>query len=413
MKDDLKRLWKEKNYIKVSLATFITRIGDGIDMVAFSWLVYEITGSTTLVATIFAVNMIPNLTFGVISGAICKYVSEKTVLWVCDFGRAINVGVVALLYMSGNLEVWHLFVITFLNSTFEAFRSPAQTSIFPKVIKKELQESGLAIQQSVVGVANLIGLACGPICIALFGLGGAIVVDSISFLICGIIILFMKGIEKTQSDEVLSAKTYINDLKEGFVYTKKDKLLINLCIFACFVNAIIVPINIFEAPYMKDYLMVGSEGIAIFGIGQVLGMIVMSPFVPKMKSKLPYRNMLILSGILLGGCLGIYSIMPMLSKTLIYIFLGGMAFVAGALLAMLNLPVQYAMYGRVKQEYLSRFSSLMMAFGMAAQPLASCFFGFLSNWVKLDVLYGSVGVALVIVFGLQIFNKVLFQLNEY
>lgn len=413
MKEDLKLLMKEYNYIKLTLATFVTRIGDGIDMIAFSWLVYEITGSTGLVATVFAINMIPNITFGIIAGAICKYVSEKTVLWVCDFGRALNVALIALLYVSGHLEVWHLLIITFLNSTFEAFRSPAQTSIFPKVIKSELQENGLAIQQSTIGVANLIGLACGPICIALFGLGGAIIVDAFSFLFCGLIILLLRKVEPIQSDEQLSVKGYIQDLKAGFVYTKKDKLLINLCIFACFVNAIIVPINIFEAPYMKDYLMVGSEGIAIFGIGQVLGMIVLSPFVPKMKSKLPYRNMLILSGILLGGCLGFYGIMPMFSTTFIYLSLALMSFVAGALLAMLNLPVQYAMYGRVKQEYLSRFSSLMMAFCMAAQPLASCFFGFLSNWVKLDVLYGGVGIVIAVVFVLQVFNKVLFQLNKY
>ncbi len=413
MKEELKQLWHEKNYIKVSLATFITRIGDGIDMVAFSWLVYEITGSTTLVATIFAVNMIPNLTFGVIAGAVSKYINEKSILWICDFGRAINVGLVALLYMSGNLQVWHLFVVTFLNSTFESFRAPAQTSIFPKILKEELHENGLAIQQSIIGVANLIGLGCGPICIAMFGLGGAIIVDAASFLLCGIIILMLKRVEKTKSEDALTIKGYLADLKEGFIYTKKDKLLINICIFACFVNAIVVPINIFEAPYMKDYLMVGSEGIAIFGIGQVLGMILLSPFVPKMKTKLCYRNMLIVSGVLLGGCIVFYGLMPMMSGVSVYIALAILAFVAGGLLTMINLPVQIAMYGRVKQEYLSRFSSLMMAFAMAAQPLASCFFGALSSWLALDQIFLYSGILIAVVFFAQIFNKVLVQLNDY
>ena len=33
-----KDLWLEKNYIKVMLANIITRLGDGIDTIAFSWL---------------------------------------------------------------------------------------------------------------------------------------------------------------------------------------------------------------------------------------------------------------------------------------------------------------------------------------------------------------------------------------
>ena len=56
---------------------------------------------------------------------------------ICDIGRGVCVALIAFLYFMGWLEVWHLFVITFLNSSFEGFRSPSQSSIFPKILKEE------------------------------------------------------------------------------------------------------------------------------------------------------------------------------------------------------------------------------------------------------------------------------------
>ncbi|NBK98479.1 MAG: MFS transporter [Erysipelotrichia bacterium] len=412
MKVQYKQLLKEYNYLKVVLATFITRIGDGIDMVAFSWLVYEITGSTALVATICGVSMIPNLTFGVIAGGLCKYINEKTLMWLCDFGRGLCVALIALLYMSGYLAVWHLFIMMFMISTLESLRSPAQTSIFPKILNEEMRENGLAIQQSLVGAANLIGLGFGPLCIGLFGLGGAILIDALTFFICGVIILSLRHIKRSISEEKISMKGYVDDLKEGFIYTKKDKLLMNICIFACIVNALSVPMTIFEAPYIKDYLQMGSEGIAILGVASVLGMIVVSPFVPKLKEKICYRNMFLFGGVLIGIMYVFYAGLPLLSSPFNYILLALTSFLVGVFLTFVNLPLQITLYRRVEQSYLARFSSLMGAMSLAAQPLASFFFGILSGFMSVDSIYLVCGAITIILFAMQVVNKVLWQLNE-
>lgn len=413
MKSAYKDLLHERNFVKTVLATFITRIGDGIDMVAFSWLIYDITGSTALVATICGVNMIPNITIGLISGGLCNYISEKTIMWVCDFGRGLCVSLIAFLYLTQQLEVWHLFVVCFLISTFEAFRSPAQSSIFPKILTKEKQEQGLAIEQSIVGIANLIGLACGPVCIGLFGLSGAIFIDAFSFFLCGGIILLLRGISATTQEHALTAKTYLNELKEGFQYTRKDNLLVSLCIFACLINAMAVPIIAFEAPYIKDYLQMGSEGIAILGVCQVLGMILISPLLPKLKEKICYRNMVILGGALAGLIYLLYAFLPQLSGVAGYVGLATLSFSMGTFLAMVNFPVRVAVFGRVEQAYLARFMSVMTAMCMAAQPFASFIFGIISKSVALNHIYLLCGIIMTLLFISQIYNKVLNQLNDY
>ena len=58
--------------------------------------------------------MLPHITFGLISGGLCNYISEKTIMWTCDIGRGICVSLIAVLYMNQWLEIWHLFVVMFL-----------------------------------------------------------------------------------------------------------------------------------------------------------------------------------------------------------------------------------------------------------------------------------------------------------
>lgn len=59
--------------------------------------------------------------------------------------------------------------------------------------------------------------------------------------------------DKLVVNEKLTVKSYFIDLKEGFSYVKKDGLLLNIVIFAAVVNALLVPCNSMQAPYVKVF----------------------------------------------------------------------------------------------------------------------------------------------------------------
>lgn len=91
-----KSLYREKNYLKELTGSMFSWFGDGVDTIAFSMLIYQITGSTLLTATVFAVNGLPNLLFGLISGAVTRHRNEKNIMALCDFGRGLCAAAVYL-----------------------------------------------------------------------------------------------------------------------------------------------------------------------------------------------------------------------------------------------------------------------------------------------------------------------------
>lgn len=406
-------LLSERNFLLETLATIISRFGDGIDTIAFSLLVYEITGSTLLVATLFGVNGIPNIIFGMISGVACKYISDKKIMVICDFGRFIGVGLIALLYLSGNLAIWHLYVITFLNSSFEAFRSPANTSIFPKIVPKEKMEHALAFSSSGCKIAEVIGLAIAPVIINFTGFSLAILIDSITFLVCGILIMGLKIKDEIKANIDVKIKDYFVDLKEGFIYIKNDGLILNIVIFAGVINALVVPFNSLEAPYVKKVLGVGSEALSIMNISLLVGMIITTMVTPKIKEKVKNKNMFIMGGIIMGIAYFNMSLLGVLEKEFIYIGLTVNSFILGLGIVILNFPIQVSMMKKIPKEFLPRVSATMNAVALCAVPVSAFIIGIISQIIEIKTFFMVCGIITVVLFILQNLNKVMDEYNMY
>ncbi|MDY5774531.1 MAG: DUF5692 family protein [Lachnospiraceae bacterium] len=103
-----KNLKGEYNFYKELIGSSLSRFGDGIDTIAFSILIYHITGSTMLVATLFAVNGLPNLIFSIVSGAVSTYKDEKKIMAICDIGRGLW-----LQHRAQTLALWIMFIMPF------------------------------------------------------------------------------------------------------------------------------------------------------------------------------------------------------------------------------------------------------------------------------------------------------------
>ncbi|WFR61732.1 MFS transporter [Paenibacillus amylolyticus] len=133
-KQGIGELIRIRPYMQFMLSKVVSRFGDSIDSIAYSWMVYILTGSKVLMGTLLAVNFLPSIFLGLFAGALVDRMSLKKVIVITNTGRGLFVGITALLFGLGQLEVWHLFVITILNSLLECFTIPAEVSSVPRLL---------------------------------------------------------------------------------------------------------------------------------------------------------------------------------------------------------------------------------------------------------------------------------------
>lgn len=397
-----KDLKGEKEYWKLFLANIISRMGDSIDAIAYSWMAYEITGSASWLAIIMGVNAIPTIIFQPLVGALVERINQKKLMVLTDFGRGIIVFLTALFLMVGILNPWLLLIFTFLNSTLEAFRLPAGMAVYPKIISKEKYTLATSLNQSTSQIAQIVGMALAGVIIGIMGTGGAIMIDAATFILSGIVLSFLKLPKATSSEKTeLSFKNYVTDLKDGLGYFKQRTLILIICLLGSLMNVVIFPLSSFQAAYINETLKLDAFALSLSSIALTLGMAITSYFYPKISKHIKRYKLFLLSwAILMLLLIAIACNGPHLLPAAIWIILCVSFFFSGSAIALINIAVSVAFMEHVEEHYLARIGGLFNSMVMLATPIASFFFAFLANFLAVNqifILTAIVGILLLVV----------------
>ncbi|WP_427340127.1 MFS transporter [Caloranaerobacter sp. DY30410] len=401
-----KVLLKETEYMKYIIGKLISRFGDSLDIVAYGWMVFKLTGSAAMLATLYAVNGIPSILFNVVSGVVVSYLPKKRVVYLCDIGRGFTVFLTAFLFIKGFLQPWHLFVFTFINSTFEAFRAPSDTSLLTQIISKEKFEHAMSLDSSIITFMELIGYSIAGTLIMIIGIGGVIFIDAITFFICGFLIALIKVPKETLKEGKLTVNQYFKDLSEGTRYILKKKFILNVCIFAGMFNLFLIPFNSMMPAYVEIVLNRGPNAISVMATSFSIAMIIGSMLVPFIKNKLSGFQMFVLSGIIFSLCYASLSQLHIFKGTaLVYLPLVIICAFMGLSIPMMNVPLKVALMSRVDQEYIPRAVSFVNALALSATPIGGGIVGLLVGFISLQNVYLLFSIVLLLLFIAQMFNK--------
>ncbi|MBC5629400.1 MFS transporter [Clostridium sp. NSJ-6] len=397
---------KEKNYLFYLLGQLISRFGDSIDTIAYGWMVYEVTGKTSLMALLFGINAIPTILFQPIAGVIISYKKKKNVLFICNLGRAVVVTITALMFLSGTLRTYHLFIFTFINSTFEAFQSPASVSTLPLILDKELFSYGMSLSSTLSRVVELVGLAIASGIIGLIGISGGMIINALSFYLCGVFMLLVKYRNEKLQKQPLELKGYFHDLKDGFNYMTKTKVILSICLFGAFFGVLLLPFNTLNIAFIGDELKLGPNAVGVANFTLTIGMILGSLIFPKLKEKFKGINVFVSCGILFGICYFSFPLLKISANiSITYILLALLCILFGLTAGVLMTLINVAFMECIKEEFLGRVAGVFNALVMAATPIGSLLVASLCIFLNTSTLFLIFGIGTIILFILQRFNK--------
>ena len=83
-KTGYREVFTQKEYVKLMLSNMVNRFGDSVDVIAFEWLVYQITGSAAWAAVIFGINNLPTVLLQPFAGVLVEGMDKKKVMVVTD-----------------------------------------------------------------------------------------------------------------------------------------------------------------------------------------------------------------------------------------------------------------------------------------------------------------------------------------
>ena len=367
----------------------VSTIGSGLTSFALGLWVYEQTGSATLYAFNLLALLLPNVLLSPLVGALVDRWDRRRIMILADTGAGFVTLTLALLFFSGRLAVWHIYVAIFTSAAFSSFQWPAYSAATTLLVpKKHLARAGGMVQMGQ-SLSRLLTPAIAGALFATGGLGSLILIDFVTFLFAVATLLLIRIPRPKRSAVATAVKgSLLREGLYGWTYIKARPGLMGLLLAGAswnllwgIANAVLVPMVLeLYSPDVAGYVS------SVIGSGLLTGTLVMSIWGGPRRLVLGALVSLIASGffaILLGlrpslaliaiGCFGVHLAVPLYSASSQAIWqrkvqpdLQGRVFAARRMVLLSMTPMAYLIGGPLADRV---FEPLMMEGGALASVL--------------------------------------------
>ena len=161
----------------------LSLLGSRLAQFALVWWVTETTGSATTLATATLAALLPEVLLGPFAGALVDRWNRRRVLIIADGCIALlSVGVVYL-FWSGNIRIWHIYLIMIARSLGGVFHWPAMQSSTSLMVPKEQLARVAGMNQTLFGALNIVAPPLGALLLTLLPLHGVMAIDVVTALL--------------------------------------------------------------------------------------------------------------------------------------------------------------------------------------------------------------------------------------
>ena len=219
------RSLKNRNFRYLWFGQVLSATAMHADMVARSWLVWDLTGSTTSVASVLVARAIPMLILGLIGGVAADRFNRRKMLMVIQVWTLIMHTIMATLLLTDVIELWHVYVLAFGLGAGMAMNQPVRTSIIPNLVDRKDMINAMSLNSIAINSTRLGGPALIALLIAATDVGWAYIWSASAFAVV------IWTTTRIAIPEITSRKPRGNpmtQLMEGFVYIGRHRVILAL-----------------------------------------------------------------------------------------------------------------------------------------------------------------------------------------
>ena len=169
----------------------VSMLGSGLTQFALTIWVYRETGRATDLALVGVFFMVPLLVMSPVVGVMVDRYNRKLMMMLSDLAAGVTTIAVLFLYLSGSLEVWHLYLNAAINGTFQGFQWPAYSAALATMVRKEQYVRVNSLLEIVGPASGIVAPILGG---ALIGLGDTAGFDGLVVILAIDIVTFVAAI---------------------------------------------------------------------------------------------------------------------------------------------------------------------------------------------------------------------------
>ncbi len=367
----------------------ISILGDQFHFVALTWLALQLTGSGLVLGTVLMTAAIPRAALMLVGGAFSDRFSPRTLMLLSNAIRAVLVGVLAALVLTGRAELWHLYVLAATFGIVDAFFYPALDTIVPMIVPERQLAPANALTQGSRQLMTLIGPAMAGALVAIVSTGPAFAIDAVSFAVAAIAIALITG-GRRHGSSADHETSVLGTISGGLRAAWADRPVRSIVLLvAAFNFAFTGPISVGLAILADARFDGGPAAFGLlmsgFGAGALIGAIVAGS-IPRVRA---LGTVLTVVAIALGIGLAAIGLAPSLPVAL------GITAAMGLLIGFINVQAIAWLQARIEPEVRGRVMSLVSLGSVGLAPVSLALAGALVDFGALTFMFMAAGAIII------------------
>lgn len=343
-------MFKNHNFVLLFFSRFFSVFADAMLFIILLSMLGNFGIRAIGLSIFFIFSTLPAIIFSLPAGAIIERKYLQKVMSITDIIRFVLVGCLALINTI-HLTPATIYIFVFAIVLCNIFYIPANSSLLPKIVKKEYLANANSYIQITMLFAKIGSYSVGAWSIKSgLSYSSLLLIVGSFYIISMIMILAVKPYHKNLSTN--EPKTIIQDVKAGLAYIKINKLYSKL--FQIFGAAWLVgsSVDLYLISYLVEVLERPHEDLYIITTYSLIGIGLGSFISPYLYKRINPKIGLYASSLFFGIIIALFSLKLPLAVLLIGLLFGG--FAQGLFLIFINTYLQ----SNVEEKYLSRVYSL-------------------------------------------------------
>jgi MFS family permease len=188
-------------------------IGDQVVIVALALFITNRTGSATDLGVVLAAGSLPMMTLLLFGGVWADRLPRHRIMIVCDVARAALHTLLAVLILTGEVEIWQIVLLEAAFGAARAFFQPAYTGLIPQTVPEDGIQQARALTQASESIATLVGPALATVLVLGVGAGEAFLFDAATFVLSAVL---LAGVHPRARGAERVASTVLHELRAGW-----------------------------------------------------------------------------------------------------------------------------------------------------------------------------------------------------
>jgi len=263
---------RHRDFRLLFFGTSLSHVGDFIQAMAQSWLVWTMTGSPFLLGVVGFCQALPRLLLGAVGGAIVDRVERRRLLLSTQILAMLQAFIFWALVYFEEIQFWHVAILVLFLGTVNTINQTARHSLINNLVPREDLMNAIALNSSMANLAKIAGPSLGGVLISVIGVAGCLFVNAVSFLaiiITLIVMVFPAG--RSMSEE---EAPFWEEVREGYRFLRAERRLLAVILLTYSVALVGTPYSRFLPVFATDVLHAGPSTFGLLlaapGAGAVI-----------------------------------------------------------------------------------------------------------------------------------------------